>query len=185
MDSVVELLDARRYGIDVYAVHCATPLAKVQLYSMHSVLAIPIDKFSSGSRRNSNHPAEILDSNIRPYISLSELLLAPPEDLGKLAGMLPANPVLDMADLPPVFIAGIVLLRYGAIIGLFVFFFVFNYTSQLKSTFISLNKNAGVCPATGSQTCCEVPQVVTGDFLADTGKRGVPKRIRGHRRACM
>jgi hypothetical protein len=96
--------------------------------------------------------------------------IAPPEDLGKLAGMLPANSVLDMADLPPVFIAGVVFLRYGAMIALFIFFFVFNYTGQLKSTFISLNKNAGVCPATGAQTCCEVPQVVTGAFLADTGE---------------
>jgi cellobiose phosphorylase len=56
-----------------------------------------------------------------------------------------------------------------------VLFFYFTYTSYMdgvSNSFISLDKTSGVCKGErGSDTCCEVPQTITGTFLADSRGR--------------
>lgn len=52
--------------------------------------------------------------------------------------------------------------------ALAAFFFARNYILNRTSTFISLDSGAGVCKGeSGSDSCCEVPIAITGEFMAD------------------
>jgi hypothetical protein len=79
-----------------------------------------------------------------------------------LGALLPQTSFFDFADVPTRLVAFVVAFQLAAFVALFVLFFVLNYQGQLNSTFISLDKNAGICPIIKGSTCCEVPQVVTG-----------------------
>jgi hypothetical protein len=48
--------------------------------------------------------------------------------------------------------------------------FSYNYTNSRNNTFLSEDRNAGVCKNSGeaSDECCEVPIGVSGNYLADT-----------------
>lgn len=55
------------------------------------------------------------------------------------------------------------------ICGLGAVLFWNNYTQGRTSTFITIDKTAGVCKSDPSMTtCCEVPQTVSGNFYMDT-----------------
>lgn len=54
-------------------------------------------------------------------------------------------------------------------LGLLVYFIVTAYIEGRTKSFISLDKEAGVCRSDPSaEYCCEVPQTITGTFLADS-----------------
>lgn len=56
-----------------------------------------------------------------------------------------------------------------AFLGMLIYFIVQSYIEGRTKSFISLDDSAGVCRSDSkSKTCCEVPQTVTGTFLADT-----------------
>jgi hypothetical protein len=56
--------------------------------------------------------------------------------------------------------------------ALFVYFVYTAYMDGTTKTFISLDKTAGVCKDDSStKYCCEVPQTITGTFLADSRGR--------------
>lgn len=62
-----------------------------------------------------------------------------------------------------------VLLYQAAFIALLIYFVVSSYNDGVSKSFISLDKTAGVCKDDKSATvCCEVPQTITGTYLADT-----------------
>jgi hypothetical protein len=62
-----------------------------------------------------------------------------------------------------------VLLYQAAFIALLIYFVVSSYNDGVSQSFISLDKTSGVCKTDRSlDVCCEVPQTVTGTFLADT-----------------
>lgn len=55
---------------------------------------------------------------------------------------------------------------------LIVYFIVSAYTEARTKSFITLDKTSGVCKDdSSSKYCCEVPQTITGTFLADTRGR--------------
>lgn len=57
-------------------------------------------------------------------------------------------------------------------IALLTYFIVTAYIAGRTESFISLDKKAGVCRGdTSSEYCCEVPQTITGTFLADSQGR--------------
>ena len=53
-------------------------------------------------------------------------------------------------------------------ISLIIYFISSSYNDGRTQSFISLDSSAGVCKdSAGSTSCCEVPQTITGTFLAD------------------
>lgn len=57
-------------------------------------------------------------------------------------------------------------------IALIIYFIYSAYHDGVTQSFISLDKTSGVCKDdSSSTTCCEVPQTITGTFLADTQGR--------------
>jgi hypothetical protein len=59
-----------------------------------------------------------------------------------------------------------------ALVIVITYFVVAAYLDARTSSFISIDKNAGVCKGErNSMECCEVPQSITGTFLADTEGR--------------
>jgi hypothetical protein len=57
---------------------------------------------------------------------------------------------------------------YSTYIALFVYFVDAQYKAGRTSSFVSIDKNAGVCANDHSlKSCCEVPTSVTGSFLVD------------------
>ena len=60
-------------------------------------------------------------------------------------------------------------LNQAAFLTLLVYFIVTSYNAGRTQSFISLDKNSGVCYGDDSSTsCCQVAQTITGTFLADT-----------------
>mmetsp|Transcript_26260 Transcript_26260/g.58981 ORF Transcript_26260/g.58981 Transcript_26260/m.58981 type:complete len:354 (+) Transcript_26260:173-1234(+) len=56
-----------------------------------------------------------------------------------------------------------------ALVAIVTYFVYTAYVDGVTSSFISIDPKAGVCRGeANSQTCCEVPQSITGTFLADT-----------------
>lgn len=56
--------------------------------------------------------------------------------------------------------------------ALAAYFFTRNYVLNRTSSFISLDSGAGVCKGDSkSDSCCEVPVAVTGEFMVDTNGR--------------
>jgi len=54
-------------------------------------------------------------------------------------------------------------------LGLLVYFILTAYIEGRTKSFISLDREAGVCRSSPSDAyCCEVPQTITGTFLADS-----------------
>lgn len=52
---------------------------------------------------------------------------------------------------------------------MFIYFIYTQYEQGRNSSFITLDNTSGVCKGQpSSTTCCEVPQTVSGTFLADT-----------------
>ena len=50
-----------------------------------------------------------------------------------------------------------------------IYIIVTSYIESRTKSFITLDKTSGVCKGdSSSKTCCEVPQTITGTFLADT-----------------
>lgn len=57
-------------------------------------------------------------------------------------------------------------------VTLLIYFIVTAYTDARTKSFITLDNTSGVCKDDSkSTTCCEVPQTITGTFLADTRGR--------------
>ncbi len=57
--------------------------------------------------------------------------------------------------------------------GIAAALFWYQYTQARSQTFITLQRDSGVCLGeTGSSYCCEVPQIITGEFLADSKGKG-------------
>lgn len=64
------------------------------------------------------------------------------------------------------------LLYQVAFLALLIYFIVTAYIAGRTESFISLDKKAGVCKGeSSSKYCCEVPETITGTFLADTKGR--------------
>ena len=64
------------------------------------------------------------------------------------------------------------LLYNGTLVGLAAYFVYAAYIDGRTSSFISLDNTSGVCVTDAkSSTCCEVPQTISGTFLADTSGR--------------
>jgi hypothetical protein len=60
-------------------------------------------------------------------------------------------------------------LYQASFIGLLVYFIYTAYMEGVSKSFISLDNKSGVCKGErNSKSCCEVPQTITGTFLADT-----------------
>lgn len=56
-----------------------------------------------------------------------------------------------------------------AFLGLLIYFIYQQYHQGRTSSFITLDNTSGVCVDDAkSTTCCEVPQSISGTFLADT-----------------
>jgi hypothetical protein len=62
-----------------------------------------------------------------------------------------------------------VVIYQASFIALLIYFIYSSYNDAVSNSFISLDNKAGVCKGDkSSTTCCEVPQTITGTFLADT-----------------
>jgi hypothetical protein len=60
----------------------------------------------------------------------------------------------------------------AALIALTIYFIYIAYIDARTSSFVSLDPEAGVCKEDhSSDTCCEVPQSITGTFSADSNGR--------------
>lgn len=79
------------------------------------------------------------------------------------------NTVVDTQDLPKTWTLNSFIFYQCCFWALAAFFFAHNYVLCRTSTFISLDSGAGVCKGEdGSESCCEVPTGITGEFLADS-----------------
>lgn len=79
------------------------------------------------------------------------------------------NTVVDTSDLPRTWTLNSFIFYQCCFWALAAFFFTRNYLLCRTSTFISLDGKAGVCKGdSGSDTCCEVPTSITGDFKSDS-----------------
>jgi hypothetical protein len=54
-------------------------------------------------------------------------------------------------------------------LALLIYFIATSYVDARTNSFITLDKTSGVCKdSSSSESCCEVPQTITGTFLADS-----------------
>ena len=73
---------------------------------------------------------------------------------------MPDSAIVDYDDLPSTIKWSLFGAFYVGFIAIGIYFFVQNYQTNLNTSFVSLDNTSGICS--------QVPQDITGDFLADT-----------------